>query len=81
MLLRKHLRPSSPEEVGDILSSRIARDDLEKLLNLDPDDPSTYEPVEEPESSEAVLHPDGDPGQDHQAPSDEEMVEDMDFAS
>ena len=79
LVAEEHLRPSSPEEVGDILSSKIARDDLEKLLNLDPDDPSTYEQVDEPEPPEEAPSPDQDPEQDFQVLSDEEMVEDMDF--
>ena len=52
---------------------------MEKLLNLDPDDPSTYEQVDEPEPPEEALSPDQDPEQDFQMLPDEEMVEDMDF--
>ena len=76
----EHLRPSSPEEVGDILSSRIARDDLEKLLNLDPDDPETFDDTEEYAPSEVQDQRDGDPGQELGVQDDEEMAEDMDFA-
>ena len=43
LVAEEHLRPSTSEELGEILTTRIARDDLERLLNLDPDDPATYE--------------------------------------
>ncbi|CAE7835178.1 RE2 [Symbiodinium microadriaticum] len=66
----EHLRPSTSEELGDLLSTRIARDDLEKLLNLDPDDPSTYQDGGDVEMDGNL---DEDPGQ---APSQEV---DMDF--
>ncbi|CAE7698950.1 RE1 [Symbiodinium sp. CCMP2592] len=81
LVAEEHLRPSTPEEVGDILSTKVARDDLEKLLNLDPDDPDTYAPSEDYEPSEMNVEHDGaDPGQELRPVTDEEMVEDMDFA-
>ena len=43
MVAEEHVRPSTAEEVGDLLSTRLARDDLERLLNLDPDDPATFQ--------------------------------------
>ena len=42
-MAEEHLRPATAEEMGEIFSTRIARDDLERLLELDPDDPETYE--------------------------------------
>ncbi|CAE7827512.1 GIP, partial [Symbiodinium sp. CCMP2456] len=80
LVAEEHLRPSSPEEVGDILSSKIARDDLEKLLNLDPDDPETYHSSDEYEPSEAPDPHGQDPGQEFPVLPDEEMAEDMEFS-
>ena len=61
LVAEEHLRPSTAEELGDLLSTKLARDDLEKLLQLDPDDPETYqEPDQEPGDI------DEDPGQEPQ---------------
>ena len=40
----EHLRRASPEELGDAFALRVTRDDLERLLEADFDDPETYEP-------------------------------------
>ncbi|CAE7529744.1 GIP [Symbiodinium sp. CCMP2592] len=81
LVAEEHMRPSTPEEVGDILTTKVARDELEKLLNLDPNDPDTYAPSEDYEPSEPAGEPDGvDPGQELLPVPDEDMVEDMDFS-
>ena len=69
LVAEEHLRPSTAEEVGDVLSTRLARDDLERLLNLDPDDPATFQEHE------------GDPVAGDADDGGEEIAddEDMDF--
>ncbi|CAE7414743.1 RE2 [Symbiodinium sp. CCMP2592] len=47
LVAEEHLRPATSEELGELFSTRIVRDDLEKLLELDPDDPDTYQPPDE----------------------------------
>ncbi|OLQ03552.1 Copia protein [Symbiodinium microadriaticum] len=43
----EHMRPATAEEIGDLMNSRVARADLEKLLAGDRDDPDNYDPDEE----------------------------------
>ena len=43
----EHMRPATAEEIGDLMNSRVARADLEKLLAGDQDDPSNYNPEED----------------------------------
>ena len=64
LVAEEHLRPSTAEELGDILSTKIARDDLEKLLNLDPDDPATYQDNPDPEQGDVDLDPEQESQQD-----------------
>ncbi|OLP74990.1 Copia protein [Symbiodinium microadriaticum] len=44
LVAEEHLRPATSEELGELFSTRVARDDLERLLELDPDDPETFDP-------------------------------------
>ena len=70
MVAEEHMRPSTSEEIADLFSTRVARDDLEKLLQLDPDDPETYQdPPEVPETL------DQDPAQE-----DTHIEDDMEFS-
>eukprot|EP00439_Symbiodinium_sp_Y106_P004950 s1915_g1.t1 len=62
------------KELGEIFSTRVARDDLERLLNLDPDDPDTYQP---PESEPAVGR---DPEQDISALPEDMDLDDIDWS-
>ena len=58
LVAEEHLRPATSEELGEIFSTRVARDDLERLLSLDPDDPETYQPPD------SMPQPDEDPHQE-----------------
>ncbi|CAE7483963.1 unnamed protein product, partial [Symbiodinium necroappetens] len=79
LVAEEHLRPSTAEEVGDLLNMRIARDDLERLLNLDPDDPSTYQENWDQDNGEADDEGDvGDPEQDPQHEADMDFQFDLD---
>ena len=70
LVAEEHMRPSTSEEIGDLFSTRVARDDLEKLLQLDPDDPETYQdPPEVPETL------DQDPAQEDMC-----IEDDMEFS-
>ena len=70
LVAEEHMRPSTSEEVGDLFCTRIARDDLEKLLQLDPDDPDTYQ--DNPEEPEDLDH---DPAQE-----DMQIEDEMEFS-
>ena len=79
LVTEEHLRPSTAEEVGDLLNMRIARDDSERLLNLDPDDPSTYQENWDQDNGEADDEGDvGDPEQDPQHEADMDFQFDLD---
>ena len=69
LVAEEHLRPATSEELGEIFSTRIARDDLERLLNLDPDDPDTYRPPDD----EAPPDADANPFDVPDGPDDEEL--------
>ena len=56
LVAEEHLRPATSEELGEIFSTRVARDYLERLLSLDPDDPDTYQPPETEALSEQDPH-------------------------
>ena len=74
LVAEEHLRPATSEELGELFSTRIARDDLERLLNLDPDDPETYQ------SPELDPVPDGSPQQEPQLPSQDPDLDDIDWS-
>ena len=78
LVAEEHLRPSTAEELGDLLNTRLARDDLERLLNLDPDDPSTYQEDDAPDDGYADDEGDeGDPQQDPQHEADMDFQFDL----
>ena len=74
LVAEEHLRPSTAEEIGDLLSTRLARDDLERLLNLDPADPATFQ-----EHGEDPVVGDADYGGEEMA-DDEDMDFQFEFA-
>ncbi|CAE7340119.1 unnamed protein product, partial [Symbiodinium sp. CCMP2456] len=43
----EHVRPTTPEEVGSFLTMKNTRDEVEKLLEYDPDDPDVFEDEED----------------------------------
>ena len=45
----EHLWPSTVEELNELLSRRVAKEDLDRLLRNDPDDPDVFEPENENE--------------------------------
>ena len=72
LVAEEHLRPATSEELGELFSTRVARDDLERLLELDPDDPETFDPPDE------VMPQPGDPAQEFPDVFDDDL-EDMDY--
>ncbi|CAE7834160.1 GIP, partial [Symbiodinium necroappetens] len=50
----EHMRPATAEEIGDLMNSRVARADLEKLLAGDQDDPNNYNPEEDGDGGDNV---------------------------
>ena len=72
LVAEEHLRPATSEELGELFSTRVARDDLERLLELDPDDPETFEP-----SDQERQEPD-DPAQELPPVPDDDF-EDMEY--
>ena len=43
LVAEEHLRPSTAEELNELLSTRVAKEDLDRLLRNDPDDPEVFE--------------------------------------
>ena len=74
LVAEEHLRPATSEELGEIFSTRVARDDLERLLSLDPDDPETYQPPD------SMPQPDEDPHQESIVPPEDMDLDDIDWS-
>ena len=72
LVAEEHLRPATSEELGELFSTRVARDDLERLLELDPDDPETFDPPDQ-----EMPGPD-DPAQELPPVPDDDL-EDMEY--
>ncbi|CAE7372060.1 RE2 [Symbiodinium sp. CCMP2592] len=49
LVAEEHLRPSTAEELNELLSTRVAKEDLDRLLRNNPDDPEVFEPEDENE--------------------------------
>ena len=47
LVAEEHLRPATSEELEGLFSTRVARDDLERLLKFDMDDPEAYHETEQ----------------------------------
>ena len=61
----EHVRPSSPEEVGEYFMMKGAKREVERLLEGDPDDPGVFEEEDNAEEDECDLdHMELDDGND-----------------
>ncbi|CAE7219835.1 unnamed protein product, partial [Symbiodinium sp. KB8] len=67
----EHLRSTGPEEIGEYLTMKGVKDEVNKLLSMDPDDPETWEQPEGGDEDDAQYSPseidDIDPPRQHPA--------------